>query len=73
MKRTEKYRIQIHIFSREILVCKYRENSDWFDYIGERKEQECELKKYIQDLIQHGLVEKEWEYGNRSRRICEDL
>lgn len=58
IKSNDKYRIQIHIFSRKILVYKYRQNSDWGDYIGYFDEEEEELKKYIPDLIQAGLVEK---------------
>ena len=57
IKENKKYRIQVHIFSKEILVCKYRENK-WFDYIGQLKEEENELKQYIKDLIQANLVEE---------------
>ncbi len=58
IKRNEKYRIQINVFDRKILVYKYRENSDWGTYIGYLDKEENELKEYIQDLNQAGLVEK---------------
>ena len=57
-KEEKGYAVQINIYDREILVFKLRENSDWGDYIGQRKEDEYKLKTYIQDLIQAGLVEK---------------
>lgn len=52
-KEEEKHSVQINIFDREILVFKLRENSNWGDYIKDE-----EVKKYIQDLIQAGLVER---------------
>lgn len=57
-KEEKGYAVQINIYDREILVFKLRENSNWGDYIGQRKEDEYKLKTYIQDLIQAGLVEK---------------
>ena len=52
------YRVQIHDYYKDVLVYKYRENSNWGDYIGHLKEDESKIKPYIQDLIKADLVEK---------------
>lgn len=57
-KYDEGYRVQIHSYYKDILVYKYRENSDWGDFIGHLKEDDEEIKAYIQDLIKADLVEK---------------
>ncbi len=57
-KKESTYRVQINIFDHKILVYKLREKSDWGDYIGYSKEDEEEVRQYIADLIQAGLVER---------------
>ena len=51
-KKEDGYNVQINIFDREILVYKFRENSNWGDYIGQLKEDAEKLKQYIPDLLE---------------------